>query len=62
MSAKASILVRRGTSGEWTFRNPTLSAGEIGLETDTRKVKIGDGTTEWKSLKYVRADGGDLSN
>jgi hypothetical protein len=40
MSTK--IQVRRGTAAQWTAANPTLDAGEIGLETDTGKVKIGN--------------------
>jgi hypothetical protein len=47
------IQFRRGTASEWTSANPTLSAGEMGLETDTLKFKIGDGTTAWTSLAYA---------
>ncbi len=36
----------------WTSANPTLAAGELALETDTAKYKIGDGTTAWTSLAY----------
>lgn len=43
---------RRGTDAEWTSVNPTLASGEIGVETNTRKFKIGDGTTPWNSLDY----------
>ena len=43
---------RRGTAAQWTSANPVLAAGEIGFETDTNKFKIGDGTTNWSSLKY----------
>lgn len=43
---------RRGTASEWTSANPVLAAGEMGIETDTRKVKIGDGTTNWANLSY----------
>jgi hypothetical protein len=32
---------RRGTAAQWTEANPRLAAGEIGLETDTNKFKIG---------------------
>lgn len=46
------IQVRRDTAANWTSLNPTLAVGEIGYETDTRKVKIGDGTTAWTSLVY----------
>jgi len=46
------IQVRRGTAAQWTTANPILSEGEWGVETDTRKFKIGDGSTAWTSLLY----------
>lgn len=45
--------MRRGTAAEWTAANPTLAAGEIGVVTDDRTVKIGDGLTVWNSLAYL---------
>lgn len=54
------IQVRRDTAANWTSANPTLAQGEIGYETDTDKVKIGDGTTAWTSLGYVIDTGGYL--
>jgi hypothetical protein len=45
--------LKRGTAAVWTSSNPVLAAGEIGLETDTRKLKIGDGTTVWNGLAYA---------
>jgi hypothetical protein len=50
MSVK--IQLRRDSAANWTSGNPTLSQGEIGFETDTKKFKIGDGTTAWTSLTY----------
>jgi len=44
--------LRNGTAAEWTAANPTLLQGEIGVETDTRRYKIGDGTTAWAGLSY----------
>jgi hypothetical protein len=44
---------RRDTAANWTSNNPTLAAGEIGLETDTAKFKIGNGSTAWSSLAYA---------
>jgi len=44
------ILLRRGLAADWTSANPTLGAGELGFETDTKKFKIGDGTTAWNSI------------
>ena len=47
------IQVRRGTAAAWVTANTVLSAGEIGFETDTLRIKIGDGTTAWTSLGYA---------
>ena len=44
---------RRDTAANWTGANPTLLAGEIGIESDTNKIKIGDGSTAWTSLAYI---------
>lgn len=44
--------LRRGTAAKWTTNNPTLAAGEPGVETDTGKLKFGDGATAWNSLPY----------
>jgi hypothetical protein len=55
MSVVTQIQVRRGTAAQWTSANPTLAAGEWGAETDTLKVKIGNGSTAWNSLAYVGA-------
>lgn len=46
------IQFKRGTAAQWTAANPVLTAGEVGLETDTRYFKFGDGTTAWTSLLY----------
>jgi len=43
---------RRDTAANWTAANPTLLAGEIGIESDTYKIKIGHGSTAWTSLGY----------
>lgn len=44
---------RYDTAANWTSNNPTLLAGEIGIESDTKKMKVGDGTTAWTSLAYA---------
>lgn len=48
-----TILLRRGTAAEWTSANPTLGSGELGFETDTARLKIGTGTTQWANLNYI---------
>jgi hypothetical protein len=49
------IQVRRDSAANWTSVNPTLAAGEIGFETNVGAIKLGDGTTAWTSLPYLRA-------
>jgi hypothetical protein len=48
------IQLRRGSAQEWSNVNPTLAIGELGIEIDTGRIKIGDGVTSWNSLKYER--------
>lgn len=48
---------RHDTAANWTSNNPTLAVGEIGLETDTTKYKIGDGATAWNTLAYAYTAG-----
>jgi hypothetical protein len=57
MSVVTQIQVRRGTAAQWTSANPTLAAGELGFETDTNKLKCGNGVTLWNSLPYINNDG-----
>jgi hypothetical protein len=55
----ASIIqIRRDTASNWTSANPTLAQGELGIETDTLKVKAGDGSTAWTSASYLIDTGG----
>lgn len=46
---------KRGPASNWTSSNPILLAGEIGFETDTNRIKIGDGTKHWNDLSYTTA-------
>lgn len=47
------IRIRRGTSVEWATADPVLAEGEMGFETNTAKLKIGNGTTAWTELAYT---------
>jgi hypothetical protein len=49
------LRMRGGTAAEWTAANPVLLAREFGIETDTRRLKMGDGITAWASLAYFLA-------
>ena len=57
------IQQRRDTAYNWSHINPTLSSGEFGFETDTKKLKIGDGTTAWSALDYFTtgSSGGNIT-
>ena len=49
----ARFIIRNDTASNWKSANPVLLKGEMGIETDTRKFKFGDGTTQYNSLPYV---------
>ena len=46
------IQLRNDTASNWATENPTLAQGEVGIETDTRLIKVGDGSTAWNDLDY----------
>ena len=55
------ILLRRDTAGNWISNNPLLLSGEIGIEIDTLKFKIGNGS-RWNDINsyafnYGQANG-----
>ena len=49
----SKIQIRNDTAANWKAANPVLLKGELGIEIDTRKLKIGDGISPWTGLKYV---------
>ena len=51
------IQLRRDTSSSWSSANPTLSQGEPGIETNTGKMKVGNGSAAWNCLPYLVACG-----
>jgi hypothetical protein len=55
------IQIRRDTASNWTSANTVLAQGELGAETDTSKIKIGDGSTVWNSLGYLIDAGGYIT-
>lgn len=46
---------RRGTAAEWNTSDHVLSAGELGVTTDTGIIKIGDGVNGWNDLPVAFA-------
>jgi hypothetical protein len=61
-SITAQIENRTDTSTNWTNNNPMLGLGEIGIESDTTKMKIGDGVTSWNNLAYHSSIAEDVTN
>lgn len=51
-NVQTRIQLRHDTAANWTSANPVLLEGEVGLELDTLKQKVGDGSTAWNSLPY----------
>jgi hypothetical protein len=49
----AQIQLKRKTLAGWTADNPILLAGEAGWESDTNKMKVGDGATPYLGRPYL---------
>jgi hypothetical protein len=49
---------RSDTATNWATVNPVLMFGEIGYESNTSRLKIGDGTSSWNALSYVLGNTG----
>lgn len=52
----ARLKIRRDVAATWASVNPVLADGELAFETDTLKLRIGDGATAFTSLPYIYAD------
>ena len=52
------IQLRRGTALDWTTANPILAEGEMAVEIDTLKFKVGNGITSWNTLPYTSGPAG----
>lgn len=51
------IQLRRGDAADWTATNPVLAEGEVGVEIDTLKLKVGNGVDNWNTLPYFGSAG-----
>lgn len=49
-----SPLIRSKTAAQWTAENPYLHRGDLGIESDTGKQKLGEGSP-WASTSYSPA-------
>lgn len=50
---------KRMTASQWQSSSLILLEGEFGVETDTGKVKVGDGRNRWSGLTYLTGPKGD---
>lgn len=48
-----TLKLRGDTVANWAAVNPVLAEREMGIETDTRRLKVGDGSTAWNVLPYM---------
>lgn len=55
------IQLRRDTAANWASVDPTLALGEVGIETDTLKFKVGDGSNNYNALDYFGTLSPDLT-
>ena len=50
---------KRMSSSEWEESSIILLDGEIGIETNTGKAKVGNGTSRYRDLKYIAGERGE---
>lgn len=50
------VIVKHGTKAAFASKNPVLKKGELGIETDSGVMKLGDGSTTWNNLAYIGVD------
>ncbi len=46
------IVLRQDLATNWTTNDPVLLSGELGFETNTSRLKLGDGVKRWSQLPY----------
>lgn len=56
------IVSRNDTQANWESVDPILLKGELGVEVDTNRIKVGDGVHHWSSLTYIGADSDQIQS
>lgn len=56
------IQLRHDTASNWSSANPILAIGEVGIETDTNQIKVGNGVNTWSALPYGGIQGPAQTN
>lgn len=49
------VQMRRGTTSQWSSANPVLASGEMGYDSDLKDSKMGDGSSTWKQLPFLKS-------
>lgn len=62
MSSRIKQFFKAAEAAVWTAANPLLKEGEPGFESDTNKMKVGDGLNRWNDLDYQASDKADISS
>ena len=62
MSDYTRIRLRRSSASGWLDINPVLALGEAGYESDSKKLKVGDGVSTWSNLDYLRVDPSSITH
>ena len=52
MFKHVQVKIRRDTSENWQKVNPILRERELAADTTEKRFKLGDGVTDWNSLKW----------
>lgn len=50
---QVKLRLRSDSAANWLKANPVLLGGEIGIEADTGKMKVGNSKTAWRVLPYL---------
>lgn len=60
--SKTRIQVRRGTSAEWNTADPVLGQAELGFDSGSGVLKVGDGSKNWNHLPtQIKSDATGIS-
>ncbi len=58
---KVKVRLRTDSAVNWLNVNPVLLKGEIGVEEDTGRIKIGNGKSAWAVLPYFNSASSSVS-
>ncbi|AMV35625.1 hypothetical protein VN12_26270 [Pirellula sp. SH-Sr6A] len=56
------IQLRRDAATNWGGENPVLFEGELGVDTTSKNLKLGDGSSAWNDLPFLSVKPSDVSS